>query len=130
MNFMKLSMAVAVTVAAPCDCVGTAGLPEGSFFEGAGYPANYGSECQVWDADEPQCAEGAEYYGEDWCTAAWCYTAVECESAQATLFFAETEYKDTLAFSVGACGAGGDEEGSATLFASAIAAVAIVAATI
>ena len=112
----------------PCACVGVEGLPDGTFFTDAGYPENYGSECTAWDLEDPQCAEDGAYFGEAWCTEAWCYTSVECETAIPTIFFAETEYKDTLAFSVDACAA--TEEGSSALFVSAFAAVAAIAATI
>ena len=124
-TFALLVAAVAAQDA--CECVGPAGLPDTSFFTDAGYPEEYGSACGAWDTEDPSCQEDGANYGVDWCTEAWCYTSPDCESAIPTVFFAETEYKDTLAFSVGACA----EDSSIAMYASAMAAtIAVVAASI
>ena len=130
MKFFALSMLVAATAAQDaCACVGPEGLPESSWFVEQGYVETYGSECSLWDAEASYCAADGEYAAEAWCSAAWCYTSVDCETAEPTLFFADTEYKDTLAFSLATC-AEDAEDSSSALYATAFAAAAAIAATI
>jgi len=85
-------------------------MPPQSFFEEKGYPAEYGSSCSDWDKDAESCQEGGDDHGKDWCTEAWCYVASDntCDpAAYDTVFFADTEYAETLKFAVSACA---DEE--------------------
>lgn len=54
---------------------------------------------------EPYCQEGGENFGADWCSESyeWCYVDIECENGIDTLFFADTEYADTLAYTPTTC---------------------------
>ena len=109
-----------------CECVGAENLPT-DFFVEQGYPAEYGTECNAWDAAEDYCLEGGDSFGEDWCedTYIWCYVSVDCESGLDTVFFAETEYAGTLAYSAEACS---EMDGASQLFLSAVtASVAAIA---
>ncbi|KAK3272031.1 hypothetical protein CYMTET_19645 [Cymbomonas tetramitiformis] len=61
----------------PCACTGdNTGVDDE-----AGFDADYGRFCAPWDAIEPHCLEGGEYFGEDWCARAWCYVPESCGEA-------------------------------------------------
>ena len=112
----------------PCACVGADAVPA-DFFTEAGYPEDYGSECNVWDANEPYCAEGGDYAEEAYCAPdfAWCYVDPTCEDSAPTVFFADTEYADTLNWTESGCSAEGEEEGAYKMYAAASAALAVAA---
>jgi hypothetical protein len=128
MKFTFALLAVA-SVNAQCECLATEeeGLPPVETFTDKGFPEGYGATCEVWDLEDPTCQEGEDNFGVDWCTESWCYVSAECESAYDTVFFADTEYAETLKFSVGACAS---EEASVALYASAAAVFAAVAVSI
>ena len=113
-----------------CACLETPenGLPEGTWFTDNGFDAGYGSFCSTWDAELEYCLEGGEYFGEDWCTAPWCYVGADCITALDTVVFDETEYAGTLKWSLSTCAA--TEEKSAMLYASVAMIFAAVAASI
>ena len=122
---------VAVVSADACDCLLTeaGGLPPSSLFTDKDLAAEYGSKCGVWDTETAGCEAGGEYADEAWCTSEWCYVdATTCEGALDTMFFDETEYADTLKWSMETCAA---ETGSVAMYASAMAVtLAAVAASI
>ena len=88
-----------------CDCLMTEenGMPPSSLFTEKGYPEDYGTKCSPWDVEDPTCQEGEANFGLDWCTENWCYVSSRCEQAYDTVFFADTEYAETLKFSVNTC---------------------------
>ena len=125
-------------VSAACECLGTEdnGLPPSSFFTDKSYPADYGSKCSEWDKDAESCQDGGDDFGKTWCTEAWCYVSAtnDCDPAAFdTVFFADSEYKDTLKFATSACPkeAEAAADASMALYASAaMATFAAVAASI
>ena len=90
-----------------CDCLGSEenGLPPQSFFVEKGFTELYGSSCSAWDKSYDYCLEGGANFGEEWCTKDWCYVSSKCESGKSTLTFADTEYADTLKWSMDTCSA-------------------------
>ena len=88
-----------------CDCLMTEenGMPPSSLFTDKGMPEDYGTKCSPWDVEDPTCQEGEANFGLDWCTENWCYVSSRCEQAYDTVFFADTEYAETLKFSVNTC---------------------------
>ena len=83
-----------------CACLDAEDLPV-DFIVEEGYPETYGVGCDVHDAAEDYCVDSTEEWCED--TYSWCYVSIECEWAEETLFFADSDYADTLAYSTAAC---------------------------
>ena len=135
---MKVTALIATiaSVNAACECLGATGdgMPDAAFFEGKGYPSDYGTKCSAWDVEAESCLEGGADNGKEWCTNAWCYVAADndCDpAAYDTVFFAGTDYAG-LKFATTACPAdAADGDASSALMASVAAlSLAAVAASI
>ena len=110
MKFATLALLATVASAAgdmevseACACLDAEDIPV-DFIVGEGYPETYGVGCGVHDAAEDYCV-GPPPSTDEWCeeTYSWCYVSIECEWAEETVFFADTDYADTLAYSVADC---------------------------
>jgi len=104
------SIIMAVDAAANCKCLAQPSnglLPPSKFFVDKGFPSDYRSYCKVWDKNATWCQEGGDEFGAEWCLQESCYVAANstCDpSALNTTFFADTEYAESLKFSMsGAC---------------------------
>ena len=129
-----LTLLFAATVRADCTCLETEenGLPPQSFFEGEGYPAEYGSTCSDWDAEDESCQEGGDNYGVAWCTEDWCYVSTKntCDEDgvfDTVMFADDPTYSETLKFATQACEET-EEASSVAVYASALAVTAAMVA--
>ena len=94
MKFISAVAALALVKAQEnCECLGYDNLPT-ELFVGSGFTDQYGSSCESWDAGQnPDCAPGAEYEDEDWCSSdfKWCYVDEACIYGQHTIYYVDAK---------------------------------------
>ena len=130
MKYFVLAALAIAYVNAECACMESDSddLPPADFFTGEGYAEDYGQGCAKHDEEADYCQEDGENAGEDWCTAEWCYVVdgAECDDAEDTLFFADTEYSE-IQWAMAVCES---EDNATALYASMAALSVVVAASI